>query len=240
MPGIDLIPLAVDWVNVAILSFALYWALNIRQSLSVGLYRNQALGVGLVAAGAAINAFNFGLSVGGLVGGDTYFALTVGFQSVWFLFLFYFIDTSALAARRSDPLLRDSLRWKKIRGPLWIANIAAFVFGLFNHLPVQYGLTLIPGVVLLPVIARRSGDSTFRTQIKWFGFYVLLLAASFGALLFLGALLSTKPPVNPSSPYSSPLYDLGIALFALLVWGAAYCLNRSARSLVPLNRFPVE
>src|SRR5208282_2621530 len=92
-------------VAVPIYSYAAYWAFSIRHALAVRLYRRQAFGIGFI-----ILAIWFTMGAFVLVPSTNlklYTALTD--PSFYFLFivLFYWIDASVLATRRSDPLLRD-------------------------------------------------------------------------------------------------------------------------------------
>ncbi len=231
MSSIDPLALTViisDFVNAAILGYAAYWALTIRHALGVRLYRNQALGIGLVAAASALLALLFGATIGGN-------EAVIDLQAFEFLFLFYWIDASVLAARRSDPIMRDDYHWSRLRGPLWGANLATFALNFFAHLPVQIILTLVVGVVMLPTAAHRSGDAIFRRHLRWFGFYVVLQIIAFAGIL-LPYILTGSPTSG-----STNITYVAIGIFVPGAWGGAYCLYRSARSLAPLNKIsPVE
>jgi hypothetical protein len=191
--------------------------------LGVRLYRNQALGIGLVAAASASLALLFGVTIGGNVA-------VIDLQALEFLFLFYWIDSSVLAARRSDPLVRDEYHWSRLRVPLWGANLVGLALSLLVHLPVQIILTLVVGIVMLPTAARRSGDAIFRMHLRWFGFYALLQIVAFSGI-FLPFFLTGAPTSS-----SSIITYISIGIFVPGAWGGAYCLYRSARALVPLNK----
>jgi hypothetical protein len=217
------IPVAVGMSFIFL--YAAYWAFGIRRRLAVRLYRNQTLGIGLVAPTFLLAA---------LLGTAIAYYLAV-------IVIFYWIDASILAARRSDPLLRDTFRWSRLRIVPWALSMigAVTIIGLaVATRDISYGETggtvplldnlwtlptiLIPilGVVLLPFAARRSKDSALRRHLIWFGlfgvcqFLVILVAATLGS-------------------FSGATYFVGFTL-------GGYFLYRSARSLVPLNRISLE
>ncbi|HZW54889.1 MAG TPA: hypothetical protein VFF30_01220 [Nitrososphaerales archaeon] len=108
-------------MQLPIYVYAAYWAFSARQALAVRLYRNQSLGIGLIVLA-------FWASLGsGFTPGSAPLQLRVALIQVSFILavivLFYWIDASLLASRRSDPLLRDTFRWSNLRIPFWIANI---------------------------------------------------------------------------------------------------------------------
>ena len=210
-----------------------YWGFNIRRALAVRLYRNQALGIALVAAGFAAANLLFVLI----------FYVIPTFYSDAIVFVvyvpvgtvFYMIDAAVLASRRSDPLLRDTFHWRRLRTPLWFANVALIVaLGLgflllhdllYNNIALEYFLFSLPplitgvcGVTLLPIVARRSRDTNMRRHMKWFGvFGAMLLTFFFGAGattdFFISQMLWNVPSIV-----------------------GGYALYRSVRALVPLNR----
>jgi hypothetical protein len=166
--------------------------------------------------------------------------------SVAFAAIFYWVDASILAARRSDPLLRDTLKWTRLRPVYWavilvsfVSNIVASFYLLATVGVLPYGFTYsgpvyivwmvsnypvivgpaLAGVVAMPIIAYRSRDMTLRRHFKWFGLGFVFFIAFF---VLLGALVS-----------------VGIAPVVTLT-GTAYCMYRSARSLAPLNRIATD
>lgn len=235
--------------TILVSAYAAYWAFSIRHALAVGAYRRQALGIGLVAL-----IFPLGFFIG------TEPTPIGDFGLFWFLPLYaafvtllYWIDASALAARRSDPLLRDTLRWTKVRYLFWALNVAVIVLYIsvslyyqisgFNPsilsspplssllgvvtaivITVEAFVPPILGALLLPVAASRSGDRALRGHLRWFGL--------FGLFAFMATYISAM---------SYPEHHSGIGLLTylgLLVGGSF--LYRSARSLAPLNRFPLD
>jgi hypothetical protein len=222
----------VGFLAVALMNgYAAYWALGIRRALAVRLYRNQALGIGLVSLGFV-----------GVVFGST-FAYQSAFaevkdalQLLVFIIMFYWIDASIRAGRRSDPLLRDTFHWKLVRLPLWVLIIgfylalifSAYLFPeLVNAISVPtillvFFIPVLSGALILPVVARRSKDFTLRRHLQWFA----LLAVAY--LVLLIGIFTIFPAQTGLSPY------IGWADLWFFVGG--YFLYRSAKSLVPLNR----
>jgi hypothetical protein len=113
---------------LAVYGYATFWAFNIRKGLTVKLYRNQALGIGLVGIGLVYfsfvfdNLINFVVPAGGI-------SDAIGFGALFFatLPLFYWTDQSLQAARQSDPLERDQFHWSKVRKILWIVLCAGLI-----------------------------------------------------------------------------------------------------------------
>ena len=176
-----------------------------------------------------------------------------GFFVIYIPFIsgFYAIDASALAARRSDPLLRDTLRWSQLRIILWgitiggvVLNLSSAMYFLFTtgNIPVgglsstrilaiiqtiytiaPYFVTTLAGALLLPIIVRRSGDMTLRTHLWWFELFAIFVLVFY---LLIPVLLG------------DPLQILSVQFAGLLA--GAYFLYRSAKSLVPLNRLSLS
>ena len=122
----------LDYANIGVTAsavtsymYVLYVALKVRQSLAVGQYRRHALGIGIVAivfVADQVSNFFPALNTGiwNYLGLATFAAFALG--------LLYWVDSSVLAARRSDPLYRDTFHWSKLRWVAWGASVAAFVF----------------------------------------------------------------------------------------------------------------
>jgi hypothetical protein len=213
-------PAAVAFFGFAVaFLYPAYWALAVRRALGLRMYRNQALGLALLGIGFAL-AFVRPLEV----------------VLSYSVLLFYWIDASVLAARRTDPLLRDTLNWSKLRWIFWLVIVGLWVpemvdlvvsgnfFGnnltkdIFGTLVVvPFALVFVSGAPLLVLASRRSGDNALKRHLKWFGYFV-------SAILVAGLLQNA---------------GLVIATFVLFVVGA-YCLYRSARSLAPLNRIALD
>ena len=223
------------------LGYVTYWALIVHRALGIKVYRNRALGIALISSilasteiattfDAYVNYKNAIAAVGN--GG-------FGLFFVFLLLLFYCVDSSVLSARRTDPLSRDTLHWSKLRLFLWIPTAIVSVIvipidiysvvsssnpttappSLFALFFAAIFIPIISAVVLLPVAARRAGDSALRMHLKWFG----LFAASY----FVSNILSNT--LDPS---------IGLFVDHLgLVFGG-YCLYRSVLSLVPSTPLP--
>jgi hypothetical protein len=234
---------------LSIVSFAIDWSFTIRKGLPVRLYRNQALGIGLFGMGY------FGFQVSGLVSienlnnpfvsnGNTFFAgLTI-----LILLAFYWVDSSMRASQDNDPLSRDSLHWSRLRYLLWALNIIGVIAlsyalaymlatGDYSFLSNPTGslennvsnLALLPifvtsvsAIVSLPVAARRSKDRSLRRQLVWFALSIV----TFFLPTFFSFILASAQLVGYAQ-------GLGFTI-------GSYCLYRSARALVPLNRVAEE
>jgi len=209
--------------------YSIYWAFDLRRLLSAQLYRNQALGEGLIAVGW----LSFGVSTSVTLETLSSVTLVLALATT-----FYFIDSSVLAARKSDPLYRNTFHWRQLRFVIWpiiaislfallvIGVVAPSFFGsqggptwftILTFIPV-FG-TLVSAVVLLPFSGRRSRDQTLRKNLEWFG----LFGASFMVLTALGL---------------SAAGSLSVVFFSLAFEVGGYCIYRSTKSLAPLNRLP--
>lgn len=228
------VPIAI----LVVFTYAAFWAFNIRRALAVRIYRNQALGIGLVTLSYSLTFVILSLAA---IEYHTVNPIGVPFAFLFvelaFVTAFYWIDASVLAARRSDPLLRDILDWRFGRKIVWILNlvgviITPFATGLIQFtgvglgpIPSYVGLlgfvpilsTLFYGVVLLPIAAFRSKDSTLRHHLGWFGLFMLIQLV-----------------------YAATASLTGNGLTNILFIFGGYCLYRSARSLVPLNRLSLS
>ena len=232
------------------LGYAAFWGLKVRSALGVKAYKKQAVGIGLIALLlAGTNTVNTIAAY--LVFGSAGSALEQGGYGLFFIFLLlllYWTDSSVATTRRTDPLSRDTLRWSRVRIPLWIAAIPGSVVIIVvdvhalllngGHFSWWYGggslfqlgqLLLIPaifvplisGVVLFPIIRRRTPDRILRSHFSWF--------AAFAVVYFvfnntLSNLLSIALETTPAL-----FFD-----YASLVV-CSYCLYRSALSLTPVN-----
>ncbi|HXW36969.1 MAG TPA: hypothetical protein VEJ36_03590 [Nitrososphaerales archaeon] len=217
--------------------YAAYWAFDIRRALSAPLFRNQALGMGLVAIGwLGFNAFNsFPQSEVGIVVFEETGAVLVAI-----VLTLYWIDASILAAQHTDPLQRNTLRWREVRWILWpffafvtaLTLLVSFVPSLVGLQPVWNGAAGIGAIgiivaVLAAAFARsvmRSKDRTIKMHLRWFG---LSLAGWLG-------ILTIFPIVATSLGISS--LNATTASQALAYTAFAYCVYRSAKSLAPLEQ----
>jgi hypothetical protein len=229
--------------TIAGYGYVAYAALAIRRTIAGGVYRKQALGLALVAIFYALNSVT---SFYNSATFDVYSLIVSLLFPLAFLMIFYWVDTSVFAARLTDPLLRDTLRWSRVRFLIWTINISAvaislsylaylgLVAGSFPASPPFFLLVIYvtpayvsvaSGAAVLFVAVRRTADRTLRRHLEWFGFYLVFI-------FVLGGLIG-----NGLGIYSVELSNLvgGAANAA-----AAFFLYRSARSLIPLYSFSHE
>jgi len=232
-------------------------AFNERRGMTVRMRRNLAVGIALVALAVAWIALNFIINhpeCCNLVG-DGYSFLQGNVPS---LIIFYWIDAAVLAARRTDPLMRDTLHWSRVRIVLWgivLFSTSVYLFVILLYYDVIVGksigagfngapfgnniitylgsaptvlIPLFAAPILLVVVWRRSRDPTIRQHLKWFA-----LAA---ITLLLGVVIGVSGGPNNYSSFSiiaSEAFPLGGLI-------AAFCLYKSARSLVLIAPSPAK
>lgn len=226
------------FVAVAMIDgFAAYWALGIRHALAVHIYRNQILGIALVSITFA--AFTLVVTVIQWYPQNSNPFFPPLFLLA-FITLFFWVDASIRAGRRSDPLLRDVVHWRVLRVLLWVLIIVLpMVTTMFQALaftqlfdtivnvtiPFVFFAPLLCGTLLLPIVARRSGDFTLRRHLQWF------------ALFALTYLVLTLSSVLVNLQVFTPLEVTWVSAMRFL---AGYFLYRSGRALVPLNRLSLD
>ena len=235
-------------LTVLIFPYAAYWALSIRHALAVPLYRRQAFGIAFI-----VLALWFTIAILTVVPSTWPLAAytVITNYTFYFLFvvLFYWIDASILASRRSDPLLRDTLYWSKIRIPFWIFNIivwgiilsmigyfsivgdATFLnsvnSGSFPNTPffqvinIIYNLPFLVLVCGIIYLPAIAIRSKYDKSLRRHFLWFTPTAAGL-LLLFFGVFNSL----------SLPGHLLSGLVFVLI----GYTLYRSARSLAPINR----
>jgi len=234
-------------LTVAVFLAAGSRALILREIITVRLRRRQALGIGLTAVALAWFSSLFILPLnptsggpGSSLSGDVFFFSF--FELPWLIF-FYWVDASALNARRFDPLLRDSLHWSTARK--WVWGLVATMLSIFvsidfvgvgllgdlsnnstadalNGISIFtiIGIPFVTGLLLLPLATRRSRDPTMRRHFKWFGYFVGFLGLGAVALIL------------------EALTGIGLPFFQILWIVAGYCLYRSGSSLVVVSPLP--
>jgi hypothetical protein len=124
---------------------------------------------------------------------------------------FYFVNSMAQVARRSDPFERDNLHWSKVRYVLAAGLVAAvaitlvgspvnLVFGqgvgTATSTPVvyqilgfgQYIAVFVVGSAVSLVSAVRSKDRTIQRHLRWFGLFLIAILAGLGQLSILSRL----------------------------------------------------
>ncbi|MGI0078299.1 MAG: hypothetical protein ACRECH_01605 [Nitrososphaerales archaeon] len=232
-PLINLLALNISYISYAptvlMWPYSIYWAFSTRRLVSAKLYRNQALGIGLIA----VVWLTFQLSFYSRDNFLNKIALTTAV-----LVTFYWIDSSVLVSRKSDPLYRNTLHWKEVRLALWTLLIVLVVILFPSWQLISAGpplllgkdpsllsvisvyvlgfLLLGSGTVYLLTADLRSRDRTLRRQLIWFG---LFFACFFGFIIVW--------TFTNQFFFSILAYALG-----------AYCVYQSAKSLSPLNRLP--
>jgi hypothetical protein len=226
-------------VTAPVYLYSLYWAFSLRHVLAVRLYRNQALGIGLITLAIWFTLGTTSLNPNPL---QLYTFIYQGSFVLLFIVLFYWIDASLLAFRRLDPLLRDTFHWNKLRLPLWTVNITLWgiLFSIISYAVIRNDVSLmnqintsfnnpllnliLPFIVFIPIICaiiflptmaiRAKWDKPLRRHFAWFALFAVLL-----------------PGILTNS--------VGIEAVAIL--GVAIALYKSAKALVPLNRIsPAE
>jgi hypothetical protein len=221
--------------------YVVYACLAIRRTIAGSLYRRQALGLALVAILYALNSTTSYYNTPS----DIYLLIGLVSFPLPFIMIFYWVDASVLAARLTDPLLRDTLHWSRVRFLIWTINISAVVF-TFSYFFYQFEIVAVPinpplfllaifltpayvsvgsGAIVLLVAVRRTADRTLRRHLEWFGFYLAFIFV-FGGLIGNGLAIYSVEWSNLVS---------GAANAA-----AAFFLYKSARSLIPLYSFSDE
>jgi len=221
-------------------AYTAYWAFNIRRALTVRVYRSHVLGVGLVSLGWIVIFFDY------VVVSHFSYALFTGLDALVSGAFFYFIDASVLDGRVSDPLLRDTLHWGKIRRWVWVifviaAAVSIYIAGYYSVLTggtwftggnislvplwvtfagasLHVFVVIITGLVALPITAIRSRDPLLRKQLGWFAGFAAVLAV-------VGSVPTLFGVASTSTAYALPEF---VGQFA-----AAFCLYKSATSLIP-------
>jgi len=263
MPSsIGIVYLVLVAAEVLIFSYAAYWGFSIRRALYVRVYRNQALGIGLVAVSFGIFSVGLAALIYIVPGHVNPSAAVAPLVALGILTVFYWIDVSMLVARRSDPLLRDTLHWTRLRVVFWAGNILG--------LGLPFAAIIFYVLVPLALGAPCSGFCSFSTPppppppsaIPVFlapylltgvaGLVFLLIAARrskdinlqrslgwFG--LFAVSLLVRL--ISIVSQFVGPLANVEYASATIGAVGfipGGYFLYKSAKALVPLNRISLD
>ncbi len=232
---LDLVNIGVGVTVVCSYAYVAYSTTAIRRTLAVGLYRRQALGIELIAIGfTAIYLAGFLPYTGilGFIGGGVFDTVA--------LFLLYWVDSSILAARRSDPLVRDTLKWSGLRRIVWVVAVSdiAVTYGLAWYLsfgpdygllfsiifPLPIYLAAFSGAIVVPIAARRTRDLTLRKNLEWFFVFIVIQLGLQGGV---------------SQLFASDVASAGLVNGVALMIGF-YPLYQSGKRLVPLYRFSAE
>jgi len=244
--------------------YGTYWAFAIRRALAGRIYRSQALWLGA-------------LFIAGLIASDgvllpsssnailTAFVRFLAYGPWPILVVFAFLDSTVPVLRRSDPLLRSILHWKRLRIGIWtvLAFITIFAVYVSIYLPACFSIANTPACISS---AMNNSGSLGAVLGFWGGLYwvdaslVMILGAAallIGArrssdrvlrqsVLWLGVGLLCVPGLVLVSvvegimgvSYYDMIYSYGIVPWNAVAILLGYALYRSARSLAPLNRFP--
>jgi len=218
-------------------AYVAYWSLGLKRALRVRAYSRQALIVGLFSGYGTLLFFLFYLDyflapnlLNSPVG-----TLQEALYAVLPPLTFAWIDSSVRVGRRTDPLLRDPLRWSKVRLVLW----PLLLLSLLGFFPLRSGVNgiailsfVLLGISVLPVLmaASWSGDRYYRRSLEWFGFALAMLVVQNIGFDTLMPGLGTGI-VNSSSGFIWSILA-NFVLVPVLFYGIYMC----ARSLVPLNR----
>jgi hypothetical protein len=224
-------------------AYATYWGLAIRKGLAMRWSRNQALAISVVAGD-----FVLGWILGNFFGqGIPVFALAVWSASSN-ISAFYFVNSTAGMAKRSDPFERDNLLWSKVRYLLAFGVIAAvavtfvnspvnLVFGagvgIPTPTPLVYQITgfgayiamFVVGSAVLIVSAVRSRDKTLKRHLMWFGFFLVAI--------LLGLLQYSLLIILSRSYGVAALSSAGQFILSGLLAFGGYCLYSSVKNLFP-------
>jgi hypothetical protein len=264
MPTVSELALAEDTILSAVIlltfGYTSYKAFEIRKSLGVGLYRRQALWIGAISGLYTLLLFETFLFTFVFTTSSGVIDLAVSLsQDAGIIAIFAWVDTSTRIARRSDPLLRDSLSWTKVRLPLWILLAGSLASTYYFAIGVVYSggslnsspstpllaslatflfTPFVAGSFIIPVSAARSGDPILRGHFKWFGVFLVILIST--VVIAVGTIIegSTTGYLDITRKLlQDPLSAIG---FFILVFLGGYCGYRSARSLAPLNRVSLD
>ena len=239
--------------------YASYWAFSFRSSFAVGLYRRQAFWLGMISLvfaavscldyfGAAFYPQSSGLDV----------VVTLS-QNLTVIVAFFWIDSSVLVGRRSDPLLRDTIKWSRLRFLPWtlmlgaetlvigyvVSQASRGTFDVSGSLPplisVSLGVALITPflstAIVVPLTASRSTDSVFRTHLRWLGVVVLFLAFLAVQVLIPIANGSAVGAVQVFRSWLDTPQLNALSFATLLV--ATIAFFKGAKSLAPTDTLPV-
>jgi hypothetical protein len=222
-------------VVVGLYAYGAIWAMRIEKALMTPLFKERARWVKAVAIVFAI-----------LVGSNLTIRL-IDPANFYLSFLEYcivnaagimtlaWIDTTIKVARRSDPLNRNTIKWRQLRYVVWFFTFVTTSGALFSvilfhanffsgagnggaFVSGSFGWVLF-GFVALVLSYRRSRDPTLREHLKWFGLFLFLL-------FVVDTILSGQ-------------VDLFRIMGEILLAIDAYFLYRGVKSLAPFSDSPL-
>ena len=216
--------------------YSAYWSFGLRRALKVRAYSRQALIVGSFSIYGTVLfllfywAYFLAPGLRNSPVGTTNEVLYVVLAPV----VFAWEDSSIRVGRRSDPLLRDPLRWSRLRLVLWPILLLTLAGYLVQGTTSEIGVLsyIVVGVSVVPILmaARRSGDQYYRRSLEWFGVALFVLVVQ-----NLGFhVLITGP--GTGMVYTPEGFVWSIFANFVVVPLMFYGIYKCARSLVPLNR----
>jgi hypothetical protein len=258
LSSLGIIFLVVVTAAVLMFSYSAYWGFSIRRALYVRVYRNQALGIGLVAVSFVVASLGLAALEYIIPGHVNPGPAATPYVAIEILPLFYWIDASMLVARRSDPLLRNTLHWKRLRVVFWAGNIlsigiptsiVALILGpLAWHLVVPLPIAGLPSVppppppaviplILAPfLLTGLAGFLCLPIAVRRSKDANLQRSLRWFAVFGVSLLVEL---VGVAAEISGPLVGVEYAAPTIFMAGnlaGGYFLYKSAKALVPLNK----
>src|SRR5713101_35168 len=237
------------FVLCAVFSYAAFWGFSMRNGLAAPLYRRHALWVGAAGAYFAVQWLLLALFAPFYPYGGTPQTrfLIDSYNDFGYTMIFAWIDATMPLVRQSDPLLRDPLRWKRLRLILWplvllgavgtdigLESVAVITQSQYPILRDLFATVPYPAILLgalgLSLSVKRSKDATLRSHLRWFG-----LA---GTLIVLTFLLGHFAHALGFIPASAALF-VQTADYVMLT-AAGVFLFKSAKDLVLLSQASSE
>ena len=151
------------------------------------------------------------------------------------LSIFYFTDATMKAARRSDPLLRDTLHWSRIRIPLWAVVIFSLgvIMAVVGYATVSNNSDVLNGI----------NDGTYGNAFFNFDFAYLFNLPFIGVVLIAAAAYRAKWDTALRRHFLWLAFALALyfilfnfnipGTFGILFLGVGFTLFMSAHSLAP-------
>lgn len=214
-------------ISAGICIVAAYRAAEIGRGLVSRVHRNRAL---WTAAMLGTLMIGFSDPLPGTLGVDLGMIAYV----LFLLLVLPFVDGAILAAEDTDFFHRDTLQWRRLRRPVFVAYYAIYAtlvvstFGpstssivefLSNVSPVLF---IVPGyaIATLVLVARRTADR----NLKWYVGYL-----GIGLAWLVGSVFLYNPSSIPSSTAEQAVIVVGL-----------YFFYRAVMSLSPLGRVEKE
>jgi hypothetical protein len=223
--------------SLPIYAYSVYWAFETRRALAVRVYRGQALATGILASAVWFSGYAV-IVISNSPNPQLNLGVPVIALSLLLLSIFYFTDVTMKAARRSDPLLRDTLHWSKIRIPLWAVVLLSLgvIMAVVGYAAITNNTDVLNGI----------NDGTYGNAFFNFDFEYLINLPFIGVLLIAAAAYRAKWDATLRRHFLwlavalalyFILFNFNIpGTFAILFLGVGLALFMAARSLVPVGR----